>query len=183
MIKVAGVTDRSFTFPAELPTAFAYYADLGRVLTYLPHIFLVQVYRYDRFRLLYSTTELGIYHIRIYCDLQARLDEAERTLYVQPLSIDRSVKATAGAVSTTTQGVFYSRSVFRPANGETLIEYQLRLRADLPTPLGLRLMPGYVVDRIAQNIAERRICEIADGFIQRSIAAFPGWLAEMEQAA
>jgi hypothetical protein len=183
MIKVAGVIERSFTFPAELPTAFVYYGDLGRVLTYLPHILLVEVYRYDSFRLLYSTTELGIYHIRIFCDLQARLDEAERTLYVQPLSIDPPVKATAGAVSATTQGAYSSKSVFHPANGETLIEYQLCLQADLPTPLGLRLMPGSVVDRIAQNITERRLCEIADGFIQRSIAAYPRWLAEMERAA
>jgi len=178
MIKVAGSIQRSFTFPAELPVAFAYYADLGRILTYLPHIFLVQAYRRDRFRLLFSTTELGIYHIRIFCDLQAHVNENDRTLYVKPLIVDPPVEATAGVNSVTAQGIYASKSVFHPAQGETLIEYDLRLRADLLTPLGLRFMPSYVVNRITQNITQWRMHEIADGFIERSIDAFPHWVAE-----
>ena len=47
MIKVAGSIRRSFIFPAELPVAFAYYGDLGRVLTYLLHVFLVRAFAYD----------------------------------------------------------------------------------------------------------------------------------------
>lgn len=180
MIKVAGSTQRAFTFPAELPVAFTYYSDIGRLLSYLPHIFLVQAFKFDQFRMLYSTTELGIYHIHIFCDLQLRLDERERVLKIEPLNNIPPVKAAAGAKSATTQGVYSSKSVFYPAGAETTIEYSLQLRADLPTPVGLRFMPGSVVNHVARNITRRRIREIAEGFIERSIDAFPYWLVEME---
>ena len=39
-------------------------------------------------------------------------------------------------------------------------------------------MPGPVVTRIAQSITGMRIREITEGFIERSIAAFPHWLDE-----
>jgi hypothetical protein len=181
MITVAGSIHRSFTFPAELPIAYCYFSDLGRVLSYLPHILLVREYGYDQFRMLYSTTELGVYHIRIFCDLTARLDEKERALYVDPMNSARPVKARAGVKSATAQGYYSSTSLFREAGAETLIEYDLQLWSELPTPMGLRLMPATVVNRVAQSITKWRIREIAEGFIERSIDAFPHWLAEMEQ--
>jgi hypothetical protein len=181
MIEVVGSHHRTFAFPAELPIAFAYYSDLGRVLPYLPHIFLVQAYRYDQFRMLYSTLELGIYRIRIFCDLQAQLDERKPALYIKPLEGASSLRPTVGARSATAQGYFTSKSMFHSADKETLIKYSLELQADLPTPLGLRLMPGSVVNRIAHNITRWRMREIADGFIERSIDAFPYWLKEMKQ--
>jgi hypothetical protein len=180
MIRIAGSHQRVFTFPAELPIAFAYYSDLGRVLTYLPHIFLVQAYQYDRYRMLYSTVELGMYHIRIFCDLQSQLDEKERTLIISPLKNAPGVKPTTGVRSATTQGFYSSRSLFHEADGETGVEFSMRLCADLPTPQGLRFMPSYVVNRIAHNITRWRIREIAEGFIERSIDAFPYWLKEMK---
>ena len=179
MIQVSGSETRSFMVPAELPTAFAYYSDLARVLTYLPHISVVRAYSDDQFRVLYSTTELGIYHIRIFCDLQASIDERERSLILQPMVDVPQVHPTVGAKSVTAQGYYRSRSVFRDTGGATSIEYSLELEADLPTPLGLRLVSGNVVARIAQEITQRRTREIADGFIERSIDAFPSWLAEM----
>ena len=182
MIKVSGSVRRSFTIPAELPVAFAYYSDLGRILNYLPHILLVRAYQYDQFRMLYSTVELGAYRIRIFCDLQARLDEKERALNVTSLEIEPPVKSAAGIRDTTAQGAFSSKSLFFAEGDATRIEYSLDLRANLPTPLGLRLMPSYFVNRIADNITRWRIREIADGFIDRSIDAYPFWLAEMEQA-
>jgi hypothetical protein len=181
MIKISGAIRRSFVFPAELPVAFAYYADLDRIFNYLPHILLVQAYGYDRFRMLYCTTELATYHIRIFCDLQATLNGNERTLSISPLDDIAPVNGQAGLRSATTQGYYSSRSVFHENGRETQIDYSLRLRADLPTPLGLRFMPGAVVNRIAKNITNWRMREIADGFIQRSIDAFPYWLAEMEE--
>jgi hypothetical protein len=182
MIKISGSIRRSFTVSAELPLAFAYYCDLGRILNYLPHIFVVRAYQYDRFRMLYSTVELGTYHIRIYCDVQARMDEKERALYVTSLEIEPPVEPKAGVREAIAQGVFFSKSVFHAAGKETRIDYSLSLRAELPTPVGMRLMPGYVVNRIADNITRWRMREIADGFINRSVDAYPFWLAEMEQA-
>jgi len=181
MIQVTGSVSRSFVFPAELPITFAYYSDLGRILTYLPHITLVRAYSYNRFRVLYATTELSTYRVRIYCDLQADLDAKKQTLGVHSLDVVTPVKAQAGLRSTTAQGFYGSRSVFAAAGDQTRIEYSLELHADLPIPLGLRFMPGAVVNRIAQNVTSWRIREIAEGFIERSIDAFPHWLAELGQ--
>jgi len=181
MIQVTGSTHRSFTFPAELATAFAYFSDLDRILTYLPHICVVRAYHFNQFRMLYSTTELGVYHIRIFCDLQARLDEKGRTLSIIPLNGVPPAKTEKGVKSATTQGVFSSKSVFHAAGDRTTVDYSLDLRADLPTPDGLRFMPRSVVNHVAHSITRWRIGEIAEGFIERSIDAFPFWLAEMRQ--
>jgi hypothetical protein len=181
MIQVSGSETRSFTVPAELPTAFAYYSDLGRILTYLPHISLVHAFSADQFRVLYSTTELGIYHIRIFCDLQASIDERQRSLILQPMTDVPQIRPAAGVKSATTHGYYRSKSVFRNTGSATSIEYSLELEAALPTPFGLRLAPGHVVNRIAHDITVRRTREIADGFIARSIDAYPSWLAEMGQ--
>ena len=181
MIKIQGSVRRSFIFPAELPLAFAYYSDLSRVLPYLPHISLVRVYDHNHFRVLYNSTELQAYHIRVYCDVQAQLDGEKKILYVNPSNIAPPVETSADAQSTTGQGRFSSRAVFRGRGAKTRIEYSLQLEADLPPPLGLRLMPGVVVNRIARNVTRRRMREIIVGFIERSMDAFPYWLDEMGQ--
>ncbi|MGD9099624.1 MAG: hypothetical protein PVF45_04025 [Anaerolineae bacterium] len=181
MIRIEGTIRRTFTFPAELPLAFAYYSDLSRLLPYLPHISLARAYSYNQFRVLYDTVELGTYRIRIFCDLQAQLDGEKKILYVNPLNTGTPVKTQAKTRSTTAQGQFSSRSVFRDAGAKTEVEYRLRLRANLLPPLGLRFMPGAMVNRIADNITKRRMREIVEGFIQRSIHAFPHWLDEMGQ--
>ena len=182
MIKVAGSARRSFVFPGELPLAYAYYADVGRLLSYLPHICLVRAYGPDRFRLLYSSTELGLYQIRIFADVQTTLEEGWG-VRVCPLEGIPPVKTQAGVHSTSTLGYFSSQSVFHDEGDQTRIEYNLQLRGDLPTPRGLRLMPGMVVGRIAKRITKMRIHEIADGFVERSSDAFPHWLAEMHNHA
>ncbi len=183
MIEIDGSAHRSFIFPAELPLAYTYYSDLSRILTYLPHISLLREYAYDRFRVLYSTIELGTYRIRIYCDLQAVLDgDHKRKLVIGPLTGVTPVRAEAGLTSSTTQGYFAMESTFHDEGRQTRIEYNLHLQARLPTPLGLRFWPGAVVHSIAESIMYMRIREIAEGFIERSIDAFPHWLAEIESA-
>lgn len=178
MIKVAGSAHRSFVFPAELPITYAYYADVGRVLSYLPHICLVRAYGPDRFRLLYRSTELGIYHIRIFADVQTRLEEGW-VIRTGPLDGSPTVEGWADGNATTAQGYFSSQSVLFDEGEQTRIEYSLQLRAHLPTPRGLRFMPGLLVERIAHSITRMRIVETAEGFIGRSVDAFPDWLAEM----
>jgi len=178
MIRVAGSVHRSFVFPAELPMAYAYYADIGRVLSYLPHIYLARTYAPDQLRLLYHSTELGLYRIQIFADVQTLLEDG-RVLHVQPLDSHSPVEAEAGTLSATAQGYFSSKSTFHDMGNQTKIAYTLRLRADLPTPLGLRAMPGLVVGGIARSITNKRIREITEGFIARSIDAFPQWLDEL----
>ena len=183
MIKVASSARRTFTFPADLPTAFAYYSDVGRILTYLPHISLVQAYAYDQFRMLYSTLELGVYHIRIFCDLRTTLDMngTQRAIHINPLEDMTPVRSKASFSASVAQGHYSSNSIFHDAGKKTRVEFSMTLQARLPTPLGLRLMPASVVDGIAKNITNARTHEIAGGFIQRSIDAFPYWLEEMQQ--
>jgi hypothetical protein len=182
MIKIAGSARRTFIFPADLPTAFAYYSDVDRVLTYLPHISLVRAYAYDKFRILYSTIELGMYHVRIFCDLRTTLNgDKQQALRITPLDNVPPVKPEASLNSITAPGHYSSASVFYAAGDKTRIDYSMTLQAKLPTPLGLRLMPGTVLDSVAGSITESRIHEIASGFIERSIDAFPYWLEEIQQ--
>jgi hypothetical protein len=178
MIEIAASSRRCFVFPAELRLAYAYYGDVERILTYLPHISLVRAHGPDSFRLLYSATELGSYHVRIVADVQARLDEGWR-IWVQPLDGMPAIEAYAGLGSSETQGYFRSCSAFYEQGGETRIEYSLELQAELPIPVGLRFMPRAMMGRIVQSITKTRIREIVDGFVERSVAAFPHWLAEL----
>jgi len=179
MITVAGSANRSFIFPADLPTAYAYYTDLSRILSYLPHIYIVRTYDDDQLRMCYNTVELGTYKIKIFCDLQADLDAERRALRVRPLAGVSPVKARSGLRSTTAAGHFVSESLFFEEGNQTRIDYRLELRAKLPTPMGLRFVPGTVINGIASSITNRRIKDIADGFIERSIDAFPDWLGEL----
>lgn len=184
MIKVAGSAHRTFNFPADLPTAFAYYSDAERILTYLPHIVLVQAYAVDQFRMLYRTLELGVYHIRIFCDLRTTLDVSRdrRAIHINPLRNVTPVPPKASLSASVAQGCYSSSSVFHDDGNKTRIDFSMTLQAKLPTPLGLRLMPASVVDGVAGNITKARIHEITNGFILRSIDAFPYWLEEMQQS-
>ncbi len=180
MIHISGSAHRSFTFLAPLPMAYAFYADVGRLLNYLPHISLVRAFGSDSFRLLYHSLELGAYRIRIYADVQTTLEEGW-VIRVHPLKGMTPIASKAGFYSATTQGYFSSRSVFYPDGEEqTRIEYSLKLEGNLPTPKGLRFMPGSVVSHIAQSITNMRIREVCEGFIERSVEAFPHWMAEMD---
>jgi hypothetical protein len=181
MIDIAASSRRAFVFPAELPLAYAYYGDVERILNYLPHISLVCAYGPDSFRLLYSSTELGTYHVRIVADVQTRLEEGWR-IWVQPLDDIPAVESKAGLSSLETRGYFSSCSAFFDQGGETRIEYGLELRAELPIPGGLRIMPRGMIGRIVRSVTQTRIREIVDGFVERSVVAFPHWLAEIKNA-
>lgn len=179
MIDIAGSVHRSFIFPAERAVAYTYYSDVSRLLNYLPHISLVRAYSHNEFRMLYRTTELGTYHIRIFWDVRVLLDETGRLIRIQPLPGCSPIEAKAGLNASTGQGFFVSQSAFQDTADQTQVDYHLQLQARLPTPLGLRFMPGLITNRIARNIMQARMREIAEGFIELSIDAFPHWLAEI----
>lgn len=73
--------------------------------------------------------------------------------------------------------MFAIETQFFDLGPQTRIEYTIRLKAELERPLGMRLMPKRVVNRIAQSITDGRVREIADGFIKESMDAFPAWEA------
>ena len=172
VIRIAGTTHQTFSFPADIATVSNFYRDFSRILHYLPHIQLVKDYGPDQFRVLYHTLELRVYRVRIYCDVQVRYDEAAQTLHVAPLLNKPPARSEATVHSLTAQGYFTSRSVFRPRSEHSLVDYQLSLEARLPKPLGLMLMPDRVIEQIASSITEWRIHEIAGGFIKRSVQEY-----------
>jgi hypothetical protein len=172
MIDVAGSTHRSYVFPADRPAAFAYYGDFRNVISNLPLISMVKPFGNERYRLVYRSMELGLYRVRIYCDLEARFDEKKHILHVAPLTGHPPVKSRVTINSLTAQGMYTSESAFRAAGDHTRVDYHLVLKARLPRPLGLKLIPDGILERIAHNITMWRIHEIADGFIERSIREF-----------
>ncbi|MFQ5434204.1 MAG: hypothetical protein ACE5FD_04940 [Anaerolineae bacterium] len=175
MIQVTGATEREFTFPAEPATALAFYNDLGRITDCLTHITLEKQLAPDQGRVLYKTRELGAYTVRIFCDLQTIPDWNNLVLTVRPLENAVPIPPSSGFYSTQAYGRFASESRFYPDGAHTRIAYKLQLEARLPSPFGLRLIPGGVLNHIAASITNGRIHEIVNGFIQKSIAAFPQW--------
>lgn len=172
MITITGSVHRSFQFPGSCKAAFDYYADIRHTLNMLPHISIVRQYTVDQFRVMYSTTELGVYRVRMLCDIRVELDREAWTLCIQPMDNPLPVTSEVGIYSLTGAGSFTSQSCFRNTGASTQVEYQFRLGADLPVPFGIRFMPESVLNGIASSITQWRIDEIVDGFIQRSVEAY-----------
>lgn len=172
MITITGSVHRSFQFPDHPGAAFDYYADIPRTLNMLPHISIVRHYAANQYRMMYSTTELGIYRVRMLCDIQVELDREAWALHIQPMSNPLPVTSEAGIYSLTGPGTFTSQSLFRSTGENTEVEYRFRLSADLPVPFGIRFMPDSVLNGIAGSITQWRIDEIVDGFIQRSVDTY-----------
>lgn len=183
MIRIAGSVARTFTFPADLPATRAYFTDYAHIFSQLPHIRKIKTYGPGQFRMLYHTTELNIYDVKIYCDLQARYDEARQALIVQPLSRAAPVKARVTLKSLAGQGWYSSESSLTETGGQTQVHYRLRLEAALPKPFGLSMVPDSVLNRIAHSITLYRIHEIADGFVERSLADYQRYRPRRRRAA
>ena len=174
-LRINGDVQRTFIFPAGIETAFSFYADIIRLVGWLQHIALVRTYADNRLRLLYHTTELGIYGVSLYCDIELIADRAARTIRVQPLAGQAPVAQRATMQNLTAQGVFSSESIFTEHGSQTSIDYALHLEATMPVPLTAQLLiPGAVLGRMAKTITSHRIDEIVEGFIRHSLAAFVG---------
>jgi hypothetical protein len=171
-IKIDGLTRRSFIFPAGIGSAFAYFSDLDRIFTWLPHISVLRKYSETSYRLLYSTIELGVYSIRIVCDIQATLDKDVSLLLLVPIKRPDQVESSFGLRSIQAQGSYSSESRFTSLGNKTRIDYSLRIQASLPTPLATVYMPPSIRNSIASRITTWRIREIAEGFIETSIDKF-----------
>lgn len=178
MIKIASSAKLSFMFPADLNTALTYYRDFPRVVQFLAHIDLVPAESVtpDEFRLCYHTVEMGRYHIYVYCDVRVEVDRRENVIRLLPIQNFPPVKTEVTLNATTTRGYYSSEGYFFEAGADaTRIEYTLRLEANPPKPKGMRFVPSRIVDGVAQNITTTRIKEIAQGFIDSSLQAFPAW--------
>ena len=172
MIRLGGSVKRSFLFPGDLRTALHYYADMGQLFQYLPHIQLIKTYSKTQFRVLFNSTEMGIYQILLYCDLQVIQDLENQLILVELLNGKKPIKTKAGMHSIQGMAKYCSSSSFKPEGDCTRIYYHLNLEGELPKPLALGLVPDSITDHIAESIAKRRIFEIADGFITGSLKDF-----------
>jgi len=173
MIKLSASYHRIFIFPARLDTCFTYYSALNQTLSFLPHISIVKSYNSNQFRVLYNTTELGIYRVNIFCDVQMHLDPIGNRLIIRPFQNGPSpAKSSFGLYSLTGQGHYSSESIFSADGEQTAIDFKLHMHSSLPVPLALRPIPENVISKIANEITHWRMREIADGFMQRSIQAF-----------
>lgn len=168
MIHLTGSTQRSFIFPAELTSAFAYYSDINRICQFLSHISVVRIFSPGQFRLLYSAMELGFYRIRIYCDIQMMLDARTHHLSIRPLEGIPPVRTTANLYSIDCQGRFSSESIFHANGDQTRVDYSIFIQARFPAPLAIRIMPEPLLTNLANDIMQWRIDEIVEGFIDRS---------------
>lgn len=151
----------------------AFFSDFNRILHYLPHITLANKYNERSYRVLYSSKELGLYRVNIYCDLTAELIPDQNIIRFTPMQNGfEPLRAKAGIYSLVSQGNYSSLSRFTPAGSETNIEYKLVLEAELPVPLGVQFMGDGVIEHLARNIMQGRMQEIIDGFISRSTRAY-----------
>ncbi len=173
MITLQGSAQRTYVFPADRPTAYAFYADLSRVLTLLDYISIADRFSEKEYRLAYQATELGLYHVSLTCDIKAGFDRSNHAIRVRPFESKNPIQPSVGTHSLEAMAYYSSDSIFRDLGERTRVEYRLALKAIIPKPFGLSLVPDALLEQIANNIVRRRIYEITDAFVQRSIEAFP----------
>ena len=182
MITLNGIVHRQFFFPADPLTTLIYFSDLSRIAFYLPHINVVESYTDNRVRIRYQTVELGAYTINIYCDLDLTVDVAGYVIQIDPLAGCPEVEGDATLNATTGYGFYTSTARLTPVEDDgTNIDYHFHFESKLQRPRGLRMMPRRIVDRIAQSISLGRVQEIAEGFMESAIEAFPAWYAEQKR--
>jgi hypothetical protein len=170
MIDIAVSAQRVFTIPADLARTTLHFRDFGHTLSYLaPHLRLVTTYAGDQYRLLYSATEAGVYQIAFYCDIQVQFDEVNQVLRVAPLAGIPPVAPRATLNSLTGQGYYGSQAVFRAAGPHTSVQYEVEIEARVPKRLEWALIPDPVIKRVVEDTVQRRLQEITDTFIARSI--------------
>ncbi|MCP4361853.1 MAG: hypothetical protein GY796_27895 [Chloroflexi bacterium] len=177
MLKITGTVQRTFIFPADFHSALIYYSELTRVAQFMPHISLVHIYAPHQIRTMYETDELGAYTIRIFTDLEGKIDPKAGTVSVYPVKIPTAtpIQVEANMRETIGQGLFSIEATLFDLGDQTRMEAVLRLQASLKQPRGMKMMPKRVVNRIANGITKNRMREMADGFIKTSIEAFPEW--------
>lgn len=180
MIKIAAKARFSFMFPADRKTTFEFYSDMRRMPDYLKHIELVVSDSNSGFRLYYNTVELGTYHIHVYCDVRMDCNLDDYSVDIVSVENLPPIETHVTINATTTRGFYSSEAFFHEEGDETRVEYTLSLQAKPPRPKGMRFMPRKMVDKIANNITNHRMREIAENFIESSIADFPRWQAERE---
>ena len=164
MISIAVSAQRTFTLAADLPTTTAYFRDVARTLEDLPHLSLVETHERDKYRILYSAAEAGVYHVALYCDIQVHVDEVSQTIRVTPLTGVPPVSPVMTVSSLTGQGYYSSQAVLQADGAHTNVRYDVQITAEIPKRRTLTLVPDQVVRRAIERVVDRRLQEITDAF-------------------
>jgi carbon monoxide dehydrogenase subunit G len=173
MIKIAGRASDSFVFPADQSTAYQYLSNIPRLFGLMPHISLVTTTSPTEMRARYTSIELKSYQFDVYCDMQVLLDPDEIMLKIEPVDRLPAIPTEAKMSSATARGYFGCEvTFFEMEIDETLVEYRLQMDAQVPRPMGLRVMPGRVIGRIAKSITNGRMEAISQSFATNVVADF-----------
>lgn len=172
MLTIAASVQRSYLFPARRAQALAWHRDVDRLLQFLPHVSVVHKEGDGAYRLLYSAVEAGLYRVRIHCDVRVAFDPDRGTVRIASGTLQGAMPAQAGWYSMSGSGRFEETIAFAGAGTRTRIECSLGLDAKLPVALSLRLVPRARLDAAADRIFRRRLDEIMDTFVERSIMAY-----------
>ena len=176
MLKIAGSASLSFLFPADRVTAYQYYSDMNRLISYIQHIEIDQTFSDYEYRLHYHSLELGTNHFHLYCDIRLDCPPGHHIIRLVPIENLPPIESKSTLNTTAARGYYSSEATFHDMGNQTRIDYKLRLQANLPRPLNMRLMPGRAINSIAKTITNRRIQEIASHFISSSISGLNNYL-------
>ena len=171
-LTVAASVRRSYMFPAKRAPAFAWHCDIDRLLGLLPHVSVVRKDGDAAYRLVYSAREAGLYRVTIHCDVRIVSDPDRGIVRVVTERRRGAERTQAGWYSMSGSGRFEETIAFADAGAQTRIECSICLRATLPVALSLRLVPRARLDAAADRIFRRRLDEIMDTFVERSIMAY-----------
>ena len=172
MINIAGNATFSFHFPAPPNEALDFFADVGQLVDCLPYIDLLESADSGLHRVRYETIEMSAYTIRILCDVSLNVDKANYRLHVAPVTSRPAIPANASLNSTEGRGFYENVIRFSPNDDGSKVEMRLKLNADLPRPHSMKFMPRRAVNKIARGITQNRIREIAQSFVEQSIATY-----------
>jgi hypothetical protein len=93
---------------------------------------------------------------------------------VSPLHGFPAVEARATLRTLTGQGEYTSQLVFRNLNRNTVVDYDLAITASIPKPVRLGLKPDSVARLVEQAVVQKRVQEITDLFIVRTVRRLAG---------
>jgi len=171
MLPIAVSEERRFHLDASLPRCAAQFGDFVRMLQDLPELRLVRTRAPGHHRIAYTEAIAEVYRVELRSEVRATFDVRQQALVVQPDKAADPVPPRVTLRSMTGQGSYSSRLALRLAGaGTDVVDFQLRLSAELPTPAALRLLPAAMARRAVETVVRQRLQQVLDGFVQRASA-------------
>jgi hypothetical protein len=169
MLHISASSHRKFEIACTLASVETHFSNFERMLEDLPALKVIQVWGAYQYRIAYSANIAGVYEVDLFGDVQVQFDAAAHTLNVFPLRGFQPVTAQATLRSLSAQGDYTSRVIFRPHGGRTVVDYDLIVAADIPKPVRLNLLPNPVARMAVQVVVQRRVTDMVDLFVDRTV--------------